>query len=933
MKKFILIITIVLAYGSIYAQSPQAFKYQAIARDNSGEVLINQLVSLKISLLQDAIDGTAVYVETYNTTSNDFGLINLEIGNGIPESGDFSTIDWGSHSYFVKIEMDETGGTNYQFMGISKLLSVPYALYAGKTGVTTLAGHNATELDDITSTGSGVIITGTERTNFTSAYNWGDHASAGYLTSFIETDPKIGTNTLNYLSKWSGSALVSSAIFDNGNIGIGTNDPGEVLEINGAIRIGTTSNLNAGAIRYNNNVFQGYNGTEWLQLSGGSVTPWITSGSDVYYNSGNVGVNITSPTTELDVNGVITATGGNSTNWNTAYGWGDHSTAGYLTSYTETDPVFGAHVANGITSTNITNWTAAYGWGDHSTAGYLASYSESDPVFTSHMVNGITASDTTNWNSAFGWGDHSIEGYLTNYTETDPVFNSHMVNGITASDTTNWNSAFGWGDHSSIGYLTSYTEIDPVFTSHIVNAITSLDTTNWNTAFGWGDHSTSGYLTSYNETDPVFTSHIVNGIAASDTNNWNIAFGWGDHSVAGYLTNETDPQVGTNTTNFLSKWNGSALVSSTIFDNGNIGIGTTTPNYKLEVNGNFKADTLIGDGSKLTGMPGSGQWTDEGSYIYAQNASGSFNVVVTDEAHVGIGTNNPAGEFHVSNPAEWGGITFIGTGLNDLTVDYAGYTGTGDTYYIAKVTNSGPDPNIFKWSNDNGNTWTENVEMAISGIDVGYGVTIGFASTSGHTFDDEWQWIVGEDYMNGLVVKNGKVGIGTTTPSSQLTVNGQIESTSQGMKFPDGTVQNTAASMVFRRIYADNSVKSTSTLTTGLELLHSDTIPSGFLKEDLLIFVRGSTWFGGSYYDDRIWGTLHLYINDVQVDAAGGIEDRPSDGKYTVHRDITLMRSYVSSEIDFNSDIVIEVYGNNHHEGGGSPPSMATYQSMIIYGR
>jgi hypothetical protein len=53
-------------------------------------------------------------------------------------------------------------------------------------------------------------------------------------------------------------------------------------------------------------------------------------------------------------------------NWDTAYGWGDHSTEGYLTSFTETDPVFSASAASGITSTNITNWDTAYGWGDHS---------------------------------------------------------------------------------------------------------------------------------------------------------------------------------------------------------------------------------------------------------------------------------------------------------------------------------------------------------------------------------------------------------------------------------------------------------------------------------------------------------------------------------------------------------------------------------------
>ena len=141
MKNIFVLIGWILVTVYTFAQSPQAFKYQAIARNNSGEVLTEQPVSLKISLLQDAIDGTAVYVETYNTTSNDFGLINLEIGNGIPVSGDFSLINWGSHSYFVKIEMDETGGTNYQFIGISKLISVPCTLYAGITGVTTLTGH------------------------------------------------------------------------------------------------------------------------------------------------------------------------------------------------------------------------------------------------------------------------------------------------------------------------------------------------------------------------------------------------------------------------------------------------------------------------------------------------------------------------------------------------------------------------------------------------------------------------------------------------------------------------------------------------------------------------------------------------------------------------------------------------------------------------
>ena len=47
-------------------------------------------------------------------------------------------------------------------------------------------------------------------------------------------------------------------------------------------------------------------------------------------------------------------------NWDTAYGWGDHGSAGYLTSFTETDPVFTAHAAANVTTQKITNWDSTY---------------------------------------------------------------------------------------------------------------------------------------------------------------------------------------------------------------------------------------------------------------------------------------------------------------------------------------------------------------------------------------------------------------------------------------------------------------------------------------------------------------------------------------------------------------------------------------------
>ncbi len=131
MKKKIFLSVIFIAFVFIgLAQVPDAFNYQAVVRNSSGEVVANQNVSFRLSILQGSESGTVLYSETHTVSTNAFGLVNLKVGEGTPGSGVFSPGGWGATSHFLKIEIDPAGGTAFTHLGTSELLSVPYAFHA-----------------------------------------------------------------------------------------------------------------------------------------------------------------------------------------------------------------------------------------------------------------------------------------------------------------------------------------------------------------------------------------------------------------------------------------------------------------------------------------------------------------------------------------------------------------------------------------------------------------------------------------------------------------------------------------------------------------------------------------------------------------------------------------------------------------------------------
>jgi len=140
--KTLLTIAAVIFSTTIFGQVPQAIKYQAVARDTHGTVLMNQQLNVRITIIDSANGGANAYSEIHKAGTNQFGLFHLNIGEGTVPAGMFSNIPWATGNKWIKIELDPTGGTTFSDMGTQPLMSVPYALFAGNSN----AGGNGWEL-------------------------------------------------------------------------------------------------------------------------------------------------------------------------------------------------------------------------------------------------------------------------------------------------------------------------------------------------------------------------------------------------------------------------------------------------------------------------------------------------------------------------------------------------------------------------------------------------------------------------------------------------------------------------------------------------------------------------------------------------------------------------------------------------------------------
>jgi hypothetical protein len=250
MKKIYSLLASLLLTTGIFAQAPQKMSYLAAIHNKSGDLIVSQDIGMKVSVLQGGETGAVAYSETHASKTDTHGMINIQIGNGTVSTGIFKDINWANNSFFIKIEIDPTGGTNYTIAGTNELMSVPYALQATKAD------------NGITSDQAADIILNTAKV--TNTTHTGDVTGSNALTI---GDKKVLARHLNSLNTPTNGDLLTY-------VG-STNDiqwsPSKITSMTEAQRDALTPV--EGLIVYNNTTHQPnyYNGTEWMNYDGTSA--------------------------------------------------------------------------------------------------------------------------------------------------------------------------------------------------------------------------------------------------------------------------------------------------------------------------------------------------------------------------------------------------------------------------------------------------------------------------------------------------------------------------------------------------------------------------------------------------------------------------------------------------------------------------------------
>ena len=800
MKTITLLLTTILLSLNILAQVPDKISFQAVIRDTNGDLVRNQQVRMKISILLNSDTGTPVYMEIHDPVSNENGLVSLEIGNG-RTTDIFTAIDWSTGIYFLKTETDPEGNSNFTISGTSQILSVPYAFHAKTVEndmVDDADANPVNELQTISLNGSDLSLSDGGGTIVipSSADNWGTQtisSDATLLGKGTGADPlKVAHTAIQ--PGWANIQNMPGGFADNtDDVEDADSDPANELQ---------TLSVSGNDLSISDG--------NTISLPAGITSPWESSGNDIFFNSGNVGIDTIAPSASLHVNAkegvlfegkfgsgtipkegegfrmmwypakVAFRSGYAVDEWNDSIVGKFSSALGYRTT------------ASGFSSVSMGEGAKAMG--EISTAmGYLTSAKGASSTAMGSYTN-------ASGNHSTAMGDNTV---AISYNST--AMGSYNIGG---GDSILW------------------VDTDPLF--EIGNGTSSLNRSNALTVLKNGNVGIgTGIVLSNNarltvegkENDYALVKINQKGtkeyaglsVQRNDTEKWFIGMDRNDDKLQFRNSGST---------NFM-----------TIKEDGKVGIGVDMPTDNLHVKGTAKVELNSGSMAFTTpgGWPGIISFSSNahrrdvvfnnlGLYLAASTSNAapasSEGIFIEEGGNTGIGTKNPKQKLHVSN----GNIlldeghplilsnsqysSYVTAGGNDLILsNYAtgnirfGTSPNPGTSYDHMVINNNGKVGIGK----------ENPEQLLHIAGENPRLLIEASSSNPeinfkHTGDSPADiWSIYKDETSGdlkyfqagdkfTIQKNtGNVGIGTTQPTANLHVNGN-DGVLFGGAFGSGTI-------------------------------------------------------------------------------------------------------------------------------------------------
>ncbi len=495
-----------------------------------------------------------------------------------------------------------------------------------------------------------------------------------------------------------------SATFTGGNVGIGTTAPLVMLDVRGNSAFGTgivptsteTENIinilsgsssdgasNGIAFMENTSGFGmklGYDGTG----AGAANKLAIYSDTDTeiisFQNGGNVGLGVATPAAQLHTSGTVRFAGiGGSGAHLTIDGSGNitRTTISSGTSQWEDAGVYKRVIGND----NVRAYEASqdYGLYGRTTAGGTDNYGvygEATGSTNDYAIYGYASGGVSG-----DWGVYGYNGFQTGFL-------GGQIIGLAG----NWAGVYGdaYGSSSQRGTLGD------------------------SRGYGvWGSQGSGSYAGYFNGDVAITGGLQANGIGGS-----------GSHLTIDGSGNITRTTIsggisGSGSDNYLARWNGSgALQNSAVYvtDGGDVGIGTSSPNYQLHVEENSTGSTDItvsntnssGDMgfrfSQTTGLQYAGLVlyghqemrlynNNTGGYFTFSNSAGSERMRITSAGYVGIGTSAPSTQLHTTGGVRFAGIagsgshlTIDGSGNITRTTISGGISGSGSANSVARWT-------------------------------------------------------------------------------------------------------------------------------------------------------------------------------------------------------------------------------------------------------